>query len=155
LSDETEETDETGSIHHLAPASELLAATSDEIYAPARLPEDGFVHCSGSPAQTLLVADDYFAGLREPLIVLVIEPSLLGAPLRYEAPAPLAGGGRAHLDGAVAFPHVYGPIERRAIRAAGVLERRRDRFTWPARLEPLAAVLARLRDHSSETPKRS
>ena len=147
-------------IHHLAPASELLAGTRGDFYAPARLPEDGFVHCSGSPAQTLAVADDYFASLREPLVVLVIAPDLLGAPLRYEAPAPLAGGGRAHLAGGARFPHVYGPIERRAIVAAGVLERRDARYAWPARLEPLAAVLARLRDprlrdHSSGTPKRS
>ena len=86
--------DHEGPIYHLAPASELHAGCTRDRYAPARLAEDGFVHCAGTPEVALAVADDYFADLDEPLAVLEIDPAALQAELRFEAPAPLPGGGR-------------------------------------------------------------
>ena len=131
-------------IYHLAPASELRAGWQGDAYAPSRLPEDGFVHCAGTPEVTLSVAGDYFADLGEPLFVLEIDAARLSAPLRFEAPAPLPGGGRSHLDQADRFPHVYGPIDRAAISGAAQLGRSSAGFSWPQALEPLAAVLARI-----------
>lgn len=128
-------------IHHLAPASELRAGCSSDSYQPARLAEDGFVHCSAGEAQTLAVAADYFADLEEPLFVLEIDPSELRAELRFEAPAPIPGGGREHLEGAATFPHVYGPIERRAVRGVGRLGKDGSRYVWPTRFLSLAAAL--------------
>lgn len=132
-----------GPIYHLAPESELRAGCGERVHRPSRLPRDGFVHCAGSPAVALSVARDYFADLDEPLWVLEIDPTRLRSPLRFEAPAPLPGGGRAHLREAARFPHVYGPLDRDAIVALGRLRRRGDGFAWPARFESLAAVLAR------------
>ncbi len=128
-------------IHHLTPASELRAGCTSDAYAPARLPQDGFVHCSGSADVTLAVASDYFADLDEPLFVLEIDPKELRAELSFEAPAVVPGSGRRHLEDAETFPHVYGPIERVAIRAVGRLEKDGRRYRWPERFMSLEAAL--------------
>ncbi len=128
-------------IYHLTPGSELRAGCTSDAYAPARLPEDGFVHCSGSVDVTLAVASDYFANLSEPLFILEIDPKELGAELRFEAPAPIPGGGRQHLEDTEKFPHVYGPIEREAIRAVGRLENDGGQYRWPERFVSLEAAL--------------
>ena len=128
-------------IYHLAPGSELRAGCTSDTYAPPRLSEDGFVHCSGSVDVTLAVASDYFANLDEPLFVLEIDPKELCAELRFEAAAPISGGGRLHLEDAETFPHVYGPIEREAIRAVGRLGKAGRQYRWPDRFVPLEAAL--------------
>jgi uncharacterized protein (DUF952 family) len=128
-------------IHHLTPGSELRTGCTSDAYAPARLSEDGFVHCSGSVEVTLAVARDYFAELDESLFVLTIDPSKLRAELRFEAPTPIPDAGRDHLEGTEKFPHVYGPIEREAIRAVGRLERHGGRYHWPERFRSLDATL--------------
>ncbi|MFF2325300.1 MULTISPECIES: DUF952 domain-containing protein [unclassified Streptomyces] len=69
------------------------------------LHEVGFIHCS-LPHQLTGVAEMlYGSGSRagtgdQELVVLVIDPDRLPAPVRYE---PVAPGGEE-------FPHVYGPI---------------------------------------------
>jgi uncharacterized protein (DUF952 family) len=127
-------------VYHLTPRSEFLGGIEGEAYSPPRLALDGFVHCATREV-TLSVARDYFAGLAEPLLVLGIEPGRLRAELRYEAPAPIAGGGTAHLAEASLFPHVYGPIDLIAISGVGVLARDGDAYVWPARLVSLAGFL--------------
>jgi uncharacterized protein (DUF952 family) len=129
-------------IYHLAPASELRAGITASAYSPARLGEDGFVHCTGTAVVALAVAADYFASLDEALYVLAIDPAKLTAPLRFEAPAPIPGGGRDHLDEAVTFPHVYGPIDREAIVEAAALIKRGDGYDWPERMSSLDEALA-------------
>jgi uncharacterized protein (DUF952 family) len=133
-----------GWIYHLCPASELRTGCTAASHTPARLPVDGFVHCAGTPAVTVAVAADYFASLDEDLYVLRIDPAKLTAPVRFEAAAPIEGGGRDHLARADRFPHVYGPIDRVAIVDAGRLERAGSGFAWPERFEPLATVLTSL-----------
>lgn len=128
-------------IYHLVPLSELRAGLRDAAYTPARFAVDGFVHCSATPASVLAVARDYFAGLSEPLLVVRIDPARLRARLVFEAPAPIAGGGVAHLAGATLFPHVYGAIEVVAIDGAGVLAPDGDGFSWPDRFEDLHRVV--------------
>jgi len=129
-------------IYHLLPASELLAGCIYGSYRPRRFSQDGFVHCSESAATTLAVAEDYFAALAEPLFVLAIEVAKLSAEVRFEAAAPLPGTGRVHLETAAHFPHVYGAIERGAIRGVGRLERQEDRYAWPEKFHSLEAALS-------------
>ena len=131
-------------IYHLAPASELRAGTTSTGYSPGRLQEDGFVHCAGSPAVALAVAADYFKDLGEPLYVLVIDPARLDPEVRFEAAAPIDGGGTAHLEEATSFPHVYGPIDRAAIVEAARLEPAEDGFRWPDRFEAFEILVASL-----------
>jgi uncharacterized protein (DUF952 family) len=70
------------------------------------LEQEGFVHCS-TPAQLPSVAAFVYGshGRPEDLVVLVVDPARLGAPVRYEEPEP----------GAEAYPHVYGPIPVEAV----------------------------------------
>jgi uncharacterized protein (DUF952 family) len=65
------------------------------------LEQEGFIHCS-TRAQLPAVAAFLYGGDDAPddLVVLVVDPARLDAPLKYEAPEP----------GAEEFPHVYGPI---------------------------------------------
>ncbi|MCF4136685.1 DUF952 domain-containing protein [Streptomyces sp. Tue 6430] len=65
------------------------------------LEQEGFVHCS-TRAQLPAVASFLYGSYEGPddLVVLVVDPARLDAPVRYEAPEP----------GAEEFPHVYGPI---------------------------------------------
>jgi len=117
-------------IYHLAAESELLTSLRGDWYRPARLPEDGFVHCASGDA-LLSVADDYFGTSTEPVWVLALDPARLGAEVRWEAPAPVPGGARGHLQAAALFPHVYGPIEVAAVVGAARLVRDEAGFAWP------------------------
>ncbi|KOU67577.1 glutathione S-transferase [Streptomyces sp. MMG1533] len=61
------------------------------------LQEEGFIHCS-TRAQLPRTAA-FYEGVDD-LVVLVVDPSRLDAPVKYEAAKP----------GGEEFPHVYGPI---------------------------------------------
>ena len=74
-------------IHHIVASSELVRGCSDDTYSPARLAADGFAHCSGSQAITLVVAADYYSDVQESLWVLEIDPTKLESELRFEAAA--------------------------------------------------------------------
>ncbi|MCD0442230.1 DUF952 domain-containing protein [Glycomyces sp. A-F 0318] len=68
------------------------------------LADEGFIHCS-LPEQLPAVAALVYGDFTGPLVVLVIDPELVDAPLRYEAPAP----------GAERYPHLYGPLPTGAV----------------------------------------
>lgn len=92
-----------GPILHLAIESEWQAAVdADEPYDRSTigvsLAEEGYIHCS-FPEQVAATAERYYAG-RDDVIVLVVDPDRLGAPVVVE---DLSGSGQS-------FPHVYGPI---------------------------------------------
>ncbi|MFF1450613.1 DUF952 domain-containing protein [Streptomyces sp. NPDC058274] len=70
------------------------------------LQEEGFIHCSlrrQLPAVAAFLYGSYTGP--DDLVVLVIDPDRLAAPIRYEAPEP----------GAEEFPHIYGPIPVTAV----------------------------------------
>ncbi|MCC9710405.1 DUF952 domain-containing protein [Streptomyces sp. MNU76] len=110
-------------------------ARTDQAYAPASLPEDGFVHCSPDEATTLAVVNAFYRDTPKPLHVLVIDEARLDAKVEFEAaaPAPPPGVGKD-----VLFPHVFGPLDRDAVlrileirwdedgRAVGLGEQRGD-----------------------------
>lgn len=124
-------------LYHLVSESEWRDAKLRERYAPESLQREGFVHCAATPEQVLGVAQAFFASLREPLLLLAIDPAKLGARVVSEAAAPVDGVALPDA-GAERFPHVYGPIERNAIAGVATLGRGDGRFAWPARFEPLA-----------------
>jgi uncharacterized protein (DUF952 family) len=94
-------------------------------YQPPSLAEEGFVHAS-TAVQVQATAERFFAG-RDDLLVLCIDETALGVPLRWEL--PVTPGGEAEGE---RFPHVYGPVDLRAVVETRVL--RRDaagHFVWP------------------------
>lgn len=129
------------SIFHLVEERALLSRIRDDFFHAQDLERDGFVHCALA-VSVLSVADDYFGEARDPVLLLEIDPSRLSAEVRYEAPAPIAGGGRAHLSTSTVFPHVYGPIESRAIVGVGALGRSPEGYRWPSSFQALSHLLA-------------
>ncbi|MEW1646920.1 MULTISPECIES: DUF952 domain-containing protein [unclassified Streptomyces] len=96
------------------PAAPVLHITERALWDAARehgsyawstrgrtLQEEGFIHCSTRDQLPRVAAFLYgsYDGPDE-LVVLVVDPARLDAPLRYEAPKP----------GGEEFPHVYGVI---------------------------------------------
>jgi uncharacterized protein (DUF952 family) len=127
-------------IYHIVMKSDFCARLEGAAYLPSGLPDDGFVHCA-LEASVIPVANDYYADAPSELLLLEIDPSRLTSETRYEAAAPIAGGGSSHLDSAPRFPHVYGPIDSEAITGVGVLGRTARGFEWPTGFTPLESFL--------------
>lgn len=79
------------------PAAEITAAS---------LETEGFTHCS-DPGTVHLPANRLYAG-RTDLVLLEIDPALVGAPVVWEPGVPAIENGPW-------FPHVYGPIPAAAV----------------------------------------
>ncbi len=74
-------------------------------FVAASLDKEGFIHASGSEAQTLRVANRKFRGVPD-LVALEISRAQLLAPVKDEF------GGEQEL-----FPHIYGPLNTGACTA--------------------------------------
>ena len=90
-------------IAHICSRQAWQQAQQDGQYQGDTLTSDGFIHCS-KPEQILGVAERYFSGVRD-LLILWIDPSKLAAELRWEAS-----------EGEV-YPHIYGPLNLDAVSA--------------------------------------
>ena len=94
-------------IYHIATAADWERARRDGQYTTSTrgrtLAEEGFIHAS-TAAQVAPVANAFYRG--EPgLLLLVIDPGLVGAEIRYE-----------HVPGqAQPYPHIYGPLNIDAV----------------------------------------
>jgi uncharacterized protein (DUF952 family) len=117
-------------IYHLVAESEFRSQVKGNAYIPARFDRDGFIHCTGEPDTLLVVANDYFSNVEEPVLVLVIETARLTAEVRFEPPAPVEGSGASHLAGSQLFPHIYGSLNLGAVTEIGVLKRA-EGYLWP------------------------
>jgi uncharacterized protein (DUF952 family) len=100
-------------ILHLLAAD--VAANAGDDYLPAAYAADGFIHCSGDDATMLVVANAYYRDRTEPMVVWTIDTDHLASEVRWEAPAPPDGSAPADSSPSIRFPHVYGPIDRRAV----------------------------------------
>ena len=123
-------------IYHIVPESEFKAGIAGNSYTPARFEEDGFVHCTAGRETSLLVAKDYYrpfleSDAAEPLLLLQIDTTKLTATVKFEAPAPIAGGGSEHLENETLFPHIYGVVNLDAVVGNGRLLPNGDHFLWP------------------------
>ena len=123
-------------IYHIVPEADFRAGCDGRRYLPADFAAGGFVHCA-LEASVLPVANDYYAGVDEPLLLLRIDPARLTSETRYEAAAPSPDAGTSHLATAPVFPHIYGPIDMAAIDGAGILTKGERGYAWPATFEPL------------------
>lgn len=96
---------------HLCTAQEWEQARAAGERRPPSLQSSGFIHLS-SPEQVHLPANRLFAG-REDMVLLTLDPSLLGAPVRWEPGVP--GDPEA-----MTFPHLYGPLPAAAVTSVTV-----------------------------------
>lgn len=97
-------------IYHILSRSDWAAAQADEVYRPASLETEGFIHCS-TGGQVLRTANLYYAG-RDDLLLLCIAVDQVQAEILYE---DTAGAG---MD----FPHIYGPLNLDAVEKVFPLE---------------------------------
>ena len=95
-------------ILHICTRADWAEAAGRTELRPASLDTVGFVHCS-DPGTVHLPARRLFAG-REDVLLLELDETALGAPLRWEPGEPPIRDGPW-------FPHLYGPIPRAAVRA--------------------------------------
>lgn len=89
-------------IYHIVSKTDWAEVGNSEVYRGDTLDTEGFIHCS-TREQVLDTANFLFKG-RHDLLLLKIDPEKLSAPLKYED----AGDRRL-------FPHIYGPMEVRAV----------------------------------------
>ncbi len=102
-------------IFHIATDADWRRALGTGTYTTSTvgvtLEEEGFIHASRRD-QVQGVFDRYYAGLGEDLVLLTIDPARLTCEVRVE---PV---------GDDTYPHVYGPIEPRAVLDVAPLDRR-------------------------------
>ena len=93
-------------IFHIATAADWRAALESGTYTTSTvgvsLADEGFIHASRRD-QVQGVFDRYYRGLREDLVLLTIDTARLESEVRVEQ------------VGEDTYPHVYGPIHRRAV----------------------------------------
>ena len=94
-------------ICHITTRDAWEAAQSAGEFRSPEFGQHGFIHCS-TPEQVVLVANAFFRGQAD-LVMLVIDPAKLKAPVRWEPPHS-TGRLPGFVHGSV-FPHVYGPID--------------------------------------------
>jgi uncharacterized protein (DUF952 family) len=92
-------------IYHLAPIDYWEAQPADRPYTPADYAREGFIHCTQGEAQLAVVANRYYRNDRRVWVVLVLDESAITAEVKYEPGS----------DGLL-YPHIYGPLNRDAIR---------------------------------------
>jgi len=107
-------------IYHLVPASYYRNQPHDRPYQPETFVQEGFIHCTAGNEMLVQVANKYFNTLSEELLVLEINPKVLAVPLKFEPPIPptgqsLHGTGISPINQDILFPHIYGPLNRKAI----------------------------------------
>jgi glutathione S-transferase len=104
-------------IYHIAFRTDWAEAVAAGEYRVSSrdlsLAEQGFIHAS-TAAQVAGVANAFYAdAAAEDLVLLVIDPELLIAPLRYD---PVPGAEQP-------FPHIYGPLNTDAVTGTAELAR--------------------------------
>ena len=98
----------SGLIYHIATRADWERALADGEYTRSTvdktLAEEGFIHASQS-SQVAGTANKFYRDVAGDLVLLVIDPGLLRAEVRYE-----------DVPGAeLPFPHVYGPLNVDAV----------------------------------------
>lgn len=99
-------------IIHLASNTNWLAALRSGEYSTDSLSTEGFIHCS-TESQIVDVANAFYHG-QHGLVLLVLDPEMLTAQLKWEQPVH-PNPERAAKVGNELFPHIYGPLNTSAV----------------------------------------
>jgi len=129
-------------IYHIVTETDYRSRNDGQQYRPVGFAADGFVHCA-LEASVIAVANDYYAGVSDALLLLKIDPARLKSPTRYEAASPEGNAGTSHVATSSIFPHVYGPIDNAAIDGIGILAKGEHGYSWPATFLSMAEYLGR------------
>ena len=102
-------------IYHLVPIDDWETQPADRPYVPADFDQAGFIHCTRGDEQIAVVANRYYRNDPRDWLVLVLDEQAVTSEIKYEP-----GG-----DGLL-YPHIYGSLNRDAIRAVRRLPRGAD-----------------------------
>jgi uncharacterized protein (DUF952 family) len=105
----------TNIIYHLVPIDYWEAQPADRPYVPADFAREGFIHCTRGEEQVAIVANRYYRNDQREWLVLVLDEQALTSEIKYEP---------GH-DG-VLYPHIYGTLNREAIREVLHMSRESD-----------------------------
>jgi uncharacterized protein (DUF952 family) len=98
---------------HLVPEESWLAQKDEPQYLASGFSREGFIHCTHGDEVVIEVGNRYYRDDPRPYLVLEVDLERVAAPVAYE-------------DAERRFPHVYGPIERHAVRRICRIERTAD-----------------------------
>jgi len=135
-------------IYHIATEADYCSRNDGQVYLPPHFDTGGFVHCA-LEASVLPVANDYYVGISDTLLLLKIDPSRLKSPMRYEPASPAQVAATLHVASSPVFPHVYGPIDNVAVDGIGILAKTEHGYTWPATFVSLAKFFGRVEASSA------
>ncbi|HMJ35516.1 MAG TPA: DUF952 domain-containing protein [Baekduia sp.] len=109
-------------ILHITTESGWAQAQAAGELRPPSLAEEGFIHCS-TAQQVEATANRIFSGSGD-LLLLVVDPSRLNAPLKWERAT----------DVAAEFPHIYGALNLGAVVDHVALPEGADGYVLPPAL---------------------
>jgi uncharacterized protein (DUF952 family) len=89
-------------IYHMVRASDWAKARAQ--YEPASLAAEGFIHCTAGERNLMGVAERSYREVPGNWLVLVIDPALIRAEVRWVVQP----------DG-MAYPHIHGPLNTDAV----------------------------------------
>src|SRR5215210_2143970 len=98
---------------HLVPEEVWRAQKDDTRYLPDGFSSGGFIHCTHGDDLVIEVGNRYYRDDPRPYLVLEVDLERVAAPVKYE-------------DDERRFPHIYGPLERHAVRRICRIEREAD-----------------------------
>ena len=92
-------------IYHMVTAAHWESARLGTTLEPKSLASEGFIHCTAGERNLLEVAEAHYRGEPGDWFVLVLDPARISAEVRWEVQ-----------PNALAYPHIYGPLNLDAIR---------------------------------------
>ena len=101
--------------YHLTPRDSWEMQSSHVAYVPERFADEGFIHCTDTIEEVVAVGNRYYQGDERQYFLLEIDCGAVAAPIVYEDPGHI-------------FPHIYGPLDMRAVRR--VLDVKRNNEGW-------------------------
>ena len=114
---------ETKPLYHLVPKSSWETVPPGGTYEPPTYEQDGFTHLTSCPSHLLPVGNRFYREPRgEEWVCLEIDVGRIseGLEVKYEPAAPVGEnegeGGDMEGEEATLFPHLYGRIEKDAVR---------------------------------------
>jgi uncharacterized protein (DUF952 family) len=99
--------------YHLTPQSVWLEQRLRNEYRPEGFGDEGFIHCTDGEELVLEVANRYYKDDTRSFLLLELDLDRVLAPTIYE-------------DDERNYPHIYGPMERHAVRRVHRVERAAD-----------------------------
>ena len=87
-------------------AKDWAAARDGAVLKPESLASEGFIHCTAGERNLLEVAEAHYREVPGEWLVLVLDPAKLTAEVRWEVQ-----------PNALAYPHIYGPMNLDAVTA--------------------------------------